>query len=844
MQGRGHSEQKGKAARQPRAWWQWLLGLGLIGAAVVVGLVSYVPGFQFSRAGPRTAVPPREIVVAADLRPADAVPAEPGEYAGANLLVVTFDTTRTDRLGCYGNDEIKTPSVDRLAREGVLFSNAAAPAPTTLPSHASVLTGLYPFNHGARANGLYRLGESNVTLAEVLSDEGYLTGAVVSAFVLDSQFGTSQGFRDFDDEVGEEDLGTFEIPERPADETTKQAEAWLRANAGEKFFLWVHYYDPHFPYVAPSPFRDQYDVPYDAEIAFADFEFGRLLSVLDELELTDNTFVVFAGDHGEGLGQHNEEAHACLIYESTMSVPLIMRCGERLGGGVHIDREVSLVDIVPTVLAALGVDAPEGLDGIDLTQPAAGSRPIFMETLQGLADHGWAALLGVREGGMKYIYGPESELYELTRDPFEESDQLARRPQVAAALKRRLEAFYGDDLEQAASAGEAQTLSSDAIAKLEALGYLRGSGNGGAPASARPHPKDMIPLMAEVQRAMALEKEQSLEAMIVRLEEILEEHPDLYHARHVLGKAYFRAGEYDLAEQEFVECLNMRPDHAKPVMSLARLKSSQGEIDEARTLYRQVVEEHPDHIVAVNEFGMWLLQRGEYGEAIELLKQALRQEPRDPHLPDVLTDALGSLGRQAEAQALFEEMLEQEPNLPMVRNALARILAAEGHTGEAVVLLKEGIEQSPNELGLVNNLAFLMATAEEEEFHKPVEAVIMLEAVCEKTGYADPKYLHTLAMVYASLYRVDEAVTVSERALKLATESDDPADQELAPSIGQNLEHYRMLKEQGVSPRLLGMRQRHDRRAAMQELFGPAPSGPAPQPEDESAEDETTGGEE
>jgi arylsulfatase A-like enzyme/Tfp pilus assembly protein PilF len=838
MQGRGHSDEQGKVARQPRAWWQWVLGLGLIGAAVVIGLVNYVPGFQlkFKRAGPRTVVPPREVVVDPDLRPVAAVPAAPGEYAGANLLVVTFDTTRPERLGCYGNDQIKTPSVDRLAREGVLFANAVAPSPTTLPSHASVLTGLYPYHHGARANGLYRLGASNVTLAEVLAGEGYTTGAIVSAFVLDSQFGIAQGFRDFDDEVGEEDLGTFEIPERSADATTKRAESWLRTHADDKFFLWVHYYDPHFPYEAPAPFRDQYAVPYDAEIAFADFELGRLLAVLDGLELTDRTLVVFAGDHGEGLGQHNEEAHACLIYDSTMRVPLIMRCGERLGGGARVDREVSLVDVVPTVLAALGVEAPDGLDGVDLAQPATGSRPIFMETLQGLADHGWAALLGVRENGMKYIYGPESELYEVDSDPFEERNQLAARPRVAAAMKASLEGFFGDDLEQAASAGDAQTLSPDAIAKLEALGYLRGVGDHGPRGAARPHPKDMIPLMAQVQRAMALEKEQSLDAMIARLEEILDEHPDLYHARHILGKAYFRAGEYDLAEQEFIECLNMRPDHAKPLMSLARLKSSQHKIDEARALYRQVVEDHPEHIVAVNEFGMWLLEQGEYGEAVKLLKRALRLEPRDPHLPDTLTDALGAIGRQAEARALFEELLDEQPNLPMVRNALARVLAAEGQTGEAIELLKKGIELSPDELTLVNNLAFLLTTSNDEEYRQPIEAVVMLEAACEKTGYADPKYLHTLAMVYASLYRVDEAVAVAERALKLANSSDDPADQELAPAIGQNLEHYRMLKEQGISPRLLGARP--DRRAAMQQLFGPAPSGGAPEPADASPDAE------
>jgi arylsulfatase A-like enzyme/Flp pilus assembly protein TadD len=806
-----------------------VLGLGLIGAAVVLGLINYVPGLRPQRLV-LPAVAPLEIRVAEDMQPAEVVPSAPGEFAGSNLLVVTLDTTRADRIGCYGNDDIRTPAVDRVAREGVLFSRAVAPAPTTLPAHASLMTGLYPYHHGARANGLYRLDEPQVTLAEILAAKGYVTGAMVSSFVLDSQFGIDQGFRDFDDDVGgPEDLASFHMSERTADATTQRAESWLRTHADESFFLWVHYYDPHFPYEAPRPFSDDFSVPYDAEIAFADFHLGRLLAVLDELGLTDTTLVVVAGDHGEGLGQHDEAAHACLIYESTMQVPLVMRCGERLGGGVHIDREVSLVDVAPTVLSMLGVEQPEGLDGVDLTRPAAGPRPIFLETLQGLSDHGWAALLGVREGAMKYIYGPEAELYDLARDPFEQNDLLLSRPQVAEAMRQRLETFFGEDLEEAASAGPAHALSAEAMAKLEALGYLRGAGAGASAPTARPHPKHMIPLMHRIQLALALERAQGLDAMIAELEDILDEHPDLYMARQYLGRAFVKKGDLDRAEAEFIECLNLRPDHAKPLMSLARLKTDQRRLDEARELYRQVVEEHPDHIVAVNEFGMWLLQQGEYGEAVDVLTRALRIQPRDPHLPDVLTDAMLAIGRVGEAEALLGELLETQANLPMVRNSLARILTADGRVGEAIALLREGVELAPKELALVNNLAFLMATSIQEEFRRPIEAVVMLEHVCEESGYQNPAYMHTLALVYSSLLRVDEAIAVAERALKIATTSDDPEFQQLAPAIGQSLEQYRALKAQGISPQLLGVRPpTADQKPADGEAGTPPPADEAP----------------
>jgi arylsulfatase A-like enzyme/Tfp pilus assembly protein PilF len=748
-------------------------------------------------------VPPREIRVAADMKPADVVPARPGEYAGANLLIVTFDTTRADRLGCYGNDEIRTPAVDRLAREGVMFTKAVAPSPTTLPSHASIMTGLYPVRHGARANGVYRLAEEHLTLGEILSGHGYATGAMVSAFVLESQFGIDQGFRDFDDET--EDTGNrggFEVAERAADATTERAEAWLRQKADGPFFLWVHYYDPHLPYEAPAPFRDQYALSYDAEIAFADFNLGRLLAVVDELGLTDNTLVVLAGDHGEGLGQHDEASHACLIYDSTMHVPLVMRCGDRLGGGVYMDREVSLVDIAPTVLTMLGVEVPEGLDGADLTRPAVGPRPIFFETFQGLADHGWAPLLGIREGSLKYIYGPETELYDLSQDPFEARDLAGSRPQVAAALQQRLQDFYGESLEQAASSPPAAVPDAEALAKLRALGYLGGAGAEASAPAERPHPKRMIPLMAEVLQAQALEATEGRDAMVARLEEIVDEHPDFYYARHLLGRTFDEQGDIEAAEAEFVECLRIRPDHAKSLLSLARLNTRAKRLDEARTLYRRTLELHPNHIIAVNEYAVWLVQQGEFSEAYEMLTRALRMQPRDHGLPDILVDVGIVINRTDEVVALFRELLEDDPGLPMVRNGLARIHLSRGEFADAIALLRDGIEAAPDEHGLINNLAYLLATCPDENLRRPIEAIVMLESLCADTGYQDPTHLHTLAMVYANALRMDEAITVAERAKKIAATSDDPEHAKLAPAIGRTLEQYRLMKEQGLGSEL------------------------------------------
>lgn len=428
------------------------------------------------------------------------VPAAPGSLADRNLLFVTFDTTRADRIGCYGNNQIRTYTLDRLAAEGVLFSQAIAPAPTTLPSHASMLTGLYPYHHGARANGLYRLDSKYLTLAEILTDNGYATGAAVSASVLEKQYGIAQGFQDYDDETESKDetggLAAVTVAERTGDQTVERAEQWIRAHAADKFFYWVHFYDPHFPYQAPSPYSEKYADPYDAEIAFTDAQLARLVELLDELDLSDRTLIVIAGDHGEARGQHEEPTHACLVYDSTLHVPMVMRCGDQLGGGVHVQRPVSLVDIMPTVLTLLGIEAPAPMDGIDLTQPPAGDRSLYFETLQGLADYGWAALLGVRNESWKYIHGPTSELYDVSTDPFEATDLIDARPEIAAAMHQRLEDFFGTDLEQAASAEPTHRLDAAELAKLQSLGYLQDVGGETPPPSERRHPKEIIALLS------------------------------------------------------------------------------------------------------------------------------------------------------------------------------------------------------------------------------------------------------------------------------------------------------------------------------------------------------------
>ncbi len=792
----GESSEQGRAARRRRTRWPWMLGVGLVGMAG--GLILYDVAVR-PREGTTAIVQPRRITVAPDLKDGDVIPAQPGDLAGANVLIVTYDTTRADRIGCYGCDEAKTPAVDAMARDGILFSRAFTPSPTTLPSHASLMTGLYPYHHGARANNVFHLHDEHTTLAEVLGGNGYRTAAFISTFVLDDQFGIDQGFQHFDDKLDAvSDASPHLVSQRTADKTFRAADAWLRAAGDGPFFLWVHYYDPHFPYEAPKAFSDDHMVPYDAEIAFTDFHFGKLLKTLNQLELADDTLVVMFGDHGEGLGQHDEATHGCLVYDSVMRVPLVMRCGTKLGGGIHIDRPVSLVDVMPTILSLLGLEGPGAMDGIDLTRAATGPRPIYLESLQGLADYGWAALLAVQEGSTKYIHGPQDELFDLAADPFERTDLSPTEPARIAAMHAHLEALYGDDLTAAVTARATHQLSDEDLRKLQSLGYLT-STNSLPDSSQRPHPRDMMPLLSRMLEAVAVAKTQGADESINQLEAIADAHPDFAPVWRQLGDSYRKKGDLDRAEEAYAACLEIQPGDLQPLMALAGVKLETKDVGGAVALYRQVLARDPSHFNAHMKLGRVLLSQGDYRDATDTLIAALSLRPGDNALPDMLTDAMLLANRAGEAEALLRELLETEPRRPMVRNALARVLTRQGRFADATVLLRTGLALSPGQPALTNNLCVILVSAPIPEIRDPWEAVTLMEPVCEETGYRDPRFLHTLSMGYGATGRIDEAITTAQRARRIATESGDPLHGNLVARIGSSIRGFREQKAQEIA---------------------------------------------
>ncbi len=563
----------------------------------------------------------------------------PGMASGMNLLVVTLDTTRADRLGCYGYAKAATPTLDALARRSIRFANATSVAPITLAAHASIFTGRYPFQHGVRLNAEYRLPPGEVTLAERLRAQGYETAAFVSAFVLDARYGLDQGFDLYDDRV--EAGGGTGFPagtiERPADRVTDAALLWLEGRSpGRPFFAWVHYFDPHAPYQPPAALAARFaGRAYDGEIAFVDQQLGRLLARLAAKGLESRTVVVALGDHGESLGDHGESTHSVFVYDSVIHVPFLLSVPGASGVAGSVEEGVvSQVDLVPTLLQLLGVKgSPAGsepaLDGRSLVGSAPPpDRSVFSESLAPFLDFGWAPLYALRRRDDKAILAPRPEYYDLRSDPAELKDlgsvdgppRAAREPLLRAlsALAER-----AAPITSPASSGP----DPDVRERLAALGYAAGAGPGGpAAGGALRDPKDMIGVSQKLIQANALLTEgRAREALGL----VLEAARDSPRDRSVLqaqGKIYLRLGRIPEAEKALQAFREIRPK-ADVSLLLAQILILDGRYEEASALLDEAEALDPRHGGVFIARGDMLARQGRPTEARQSFEKARQVDP-------------------------------------------------------------------------------------------------------------------------------------------------------------------------------------------------------------------------
>ncbi|HKC13636.1 MAG TPA: sulfatase-like hydrolase/transferase [Vicinamibacteria bacterium] len=667
---RGRPQETGAARR---ATWPWLLALAL-GAAAVLGGLALRP--------PKAQAPGRD-----------------------NLLLVTLDTTRADRLGCYGYAGARTRYLDRLAAEGVRFARAISPAPITLPAHASLFTGLYPIAHGVRNNGNFTLSDRYPTLTTLLKAQGYRTAAFVSSFILDRRYGLSRGFDRYDDRMEGAEAQVISLEaERRGDRTALLLARWLEdqaASPGAPFFAWLHLYDPHEPYQPPPPFREMFaSNPYDGEIAFDDAVVASILDKLSQLGLREHTLIAVIGDHGESLGDHGEETHSMFVYEGVLNVPFILWRPGRIPAGVVVQEPVRATDLAPTLLELLGLPPLQTDHGRSLVPLIQGrspgpSPPIYAETYLPLLYMNWAPLRSIRDERFKLIDAPRPELYDLVRDPKEDQNLYAQEPGRGLALKEALDRLTGG------SEGnmEVGRLDAETAEKLAALGYL---GAGSAPPArphdpARPEPKDMIEVFNRLRRANRAVRERRFDDAFPILRDVLARDPQNAFAILVTGSAQMGTERYREAIASFRRYLKLVPTSAYAHHWIAVCYLRLGEREAARREAEATLAVDARFTDArVLKAGV-LAAQGAYGPAIAELRQAVTTDPAKPTIRLDLARVLAEAGRAAEAKAEYDAILKIQADYAPALTGLGALEASGGDLEAAARHLRRALEIQPDQ---------------------------------------------------------------------------------------------------------------------------------------------------
>lgn len=552
-----------------------------------------------------------------------------GAAEGYNVLLVTIDTARQDRFGCYGYERAQTPIIDALAAGGVQFDNALATVPLTLPSHATILTGVTPLNHGVHDNGIDALGPEPSTLPETLQEKGYDTAAFIACFVMDERFGLNRGFDVYDFEVSRAGFRPqmVDFNERPAHEVTDAAISYLetrrQAKATAPFFAWVHYFDPHLPYRSPlqnTPvFRTR---PYDAEIAYVDQQLGRLLDDLAQNGEADRTLVIVTSDHGESLGEHGEDTHGMFVYNSTMQVPLVFSCPTLFEGPRRCsDKVVGLIDLRSTIEDLLGCGPTDGLDGLSLLDDIPGDRLLYVETEGPLNMVGASPLHGLQGEDRKYIEAPIPEYYDLEEDPDEMRNLHVSRSAEVRPLATSLAAIMGGE-DQDKSPG--RQMSEEEIQRLRSLGYVHTSGT--STDGPLPDPKVMIAALNGGQKAEKLYAEKKYEEAAAVAREVVDRCEACMNAARVLAFSYLNLGRHEEAVAVLREFVDRSPQ-VFMIRSLAQVLIIQQDFDEAfkvLDLYESV--DPADGRIGILR-GDCYDRQGDPVKAIEMYEQARRTDP-------------------------------------------------------------------------------------------------------------------------------------------------------------------------------------------------------------------------
>jgi choline-sulfatase len=722
----------------------------------------------------------------------------------SNLILITMDTTRRDRLSCYGYSQKTTPNLDRIAARGLLFEQAFTPVPVTLPSHATMMTGLYPFQHGVRNNGSYVLADSLTTLAEMLKAKGYDTGAVLGGFPVDHRFGLAQGFGHYDDEFPPSSAAREgDAAQRPAKEVTRLSLEWIGQHAERPFFLWVHYFDPHAPYHPPEPYLGRFPgEPYNGEVSSMDAAIGQLVDGLKSRGLEKRTILLVVADHGEGLMDHGEATHAMFIYGSTQDVPLLMQFPDRepWTGKTWRHRRVQglagLTDLLPTAWNALGFAKTElprvaGRSLLPLIEgTGSGHEWLYHETLVPDLDFGMSELRGLQTTTWKYIRAPQPELYNLEEDPGELSNQVDRERDRVQAMESKLA-----EILQAEKRGSGPVaMDQETLEKLRSLGYLQG----GSPRAEvkRADPKEQPGVVRVTARAQAMAEANRLPEALAVLDSLLQVSPQtrlalrlraLYLTRLERGpealeaytraladchgcpdefrllqeqaNAYLVAGQVDEALRRTRILTKARPREQGLNLLLGEILLKKGDLAGAREAYAREAELFPLDALPLVRLGSLAVTQSHPGEAEQFYRKALAVNPESVDALVMLSDLLDETGRRAEAEQLIDRALAVNPTSTEAQHRKAWLLRESGRKEAAIQLLQTGLRAQPGNGSLLFDLGCLYSeVGREKEAKECYEKAV-------KTGQAPAGAYSNLGVLAAQAGRFDEAIKLWQQAL-------------------------------------------------------------------------------
>src|SRR5260221_4971754 len=625
------------------------------------------------------------------------------KFAGGkpDIVLGPIDTLGADSVGFAGNTRVKTPFLDRMAGEGIVFNNAHAHNVVTLASHTNILTGLYPFQHGVRDNEGFKLDLKIPTVATMLKGNGYTTGAFVGAFPLDSRFGLSHGFDVYDDNYGK-GMGSmdFVIQERPAGAVCDAATKWWNANEGKKRFLWIHVYDPHAPYRPPEPFLTQYaSDPYLGEIAYVDDALGKALGPI--LSANPNTLLIVTADHGEARGDHGELTHGLFAYESTLRIPLVVR---EPGQPLHRIESgyVRHIDIVPTILEHAGVAKPAALLGTALDEKV-GSRDSYFESLSATLNRGWAPLTGVIHKGEKYVDLPIAELYDLPRDPAEKSNLRDERRRDVIEARGLLSAMQP---EVKAAKG---TVSAEEEKKFTGLGHIHGSAAQKKRYTTADDPKKLVGLDSKMHDIVEAYEKHDLDRALKLARELVAERPGMSAGRQLLAFVLQQRENIGDAITNLKAAVDTGQETEEIRVQLGLLLTEQGKLDEAVKVLAPLAKgSNPD---ALNAYGIALADLGKLDDATQQFQRVLQGDP-------VNAPAYQNLGIVAVrrddlpgAMASLTRALDLNPRLPLALNTLGVVYARQSDFPHAVEMWNRAVDVDPRQYDALFNIGLVEGRA-------------------------------------------------------------------------------------------------------------------------------------